>query len=53
VLFIDGNGHGPGVVLKKPTAEPASAPKTGARAKAVSGLRNGRDGRSRRHKESR
>ncbi len=25
VLFIAGNGHGPGVVLKKPAAEPASA----------------------------
>lgn len=36
VLFIDGNGHGPGVVLKKPTAEPAAAPKVGAKAQGSS-----------------
>jgi transcriptional regulator with XRE-family HTH domain len=38
VMFIAGNGHGPGVVLKKSSAEPAGAPqreagKTGSRKK--------------------
>jgi transcriptional regulator with XRE-family HTH domain len=35
VIFIDENGHGPGVVLKKPTAEPTSASKTSDRSRTA------------------